>query len=184
VPPQVTLTSMGVAMKTSLFGRRSLIKAGASGGLSILAAAAAGVSGPKSALAEAPCGGFPRQAFERYIALFSTNNTDNYGMYYADDVVFERGIQTLRGPKAILAFYRKVHEHLSQKLMVVNYAATDTFIGAEVHSEFTVFKDFKDDSAGLDMKKGTHFIGYNFVHYELRGGKFTHIRSAPFKRLS
>jgi hypothetical protein len=174
---------MEPAMKTSLLGRRSLIKAGASGGLSLIAAAAS-LSWSKSAQADASCGGFPRKDFEHYIALFSANNTDDYGSYYTDDAVFERGIQTLRGPKAILAFYRKVHEHLSQKLMVVNYAATDTFIGAEVHSEFTVFKDFKDDSAGLDLKKGTHFIGYNFVHYELRDGKFAHIRSAPFKRLS
>ena len=168
-------------MRVLRIGRRSLIKAGVGGGTSILLGAAAALRGPIPAFAEGSCSGFPREAFERYIALFSANNTDDYGDYYTDDAVFERGIQTLRGPKAILAFYRKVHEHLSQKLTVVNYAATDTFIGAEVHSEFTVFKD---DSAGLDLKKGTHFIGYNFVHYELRDGKFSHIRSAPFKRLS
>lgn len=171
-------------MQTLQIGRRTLIKTGVNGGMSALLAAAAGLTGVRPSRAHASCGGFPREDFERYIGLFSANNTDDYGKYYTDDAVFERGIQTLHGPKKILAFYRKVHEHLSQKLTVVNYAATDTFIGAEVHSEFTVFKDFRDASAGLDLKKDTHFVGYNFVHYELRDGKFSHIRSAPFKRLS
>ncbi len=163
--------------------RRSVLTAGIAGGVA-LAAGTGQLVKSKPAQAADGCSGFPRSEFEDYIGLFSQNHTDAYGKYYADDVVFERGIQTMHGIDEILAFYRRVHEHLKQKLKVVNYAATDTFIGAEVHSEFTVFKDFKDASAGLDMKKGTHFIGYNFVHYELKDGKFTHIRSAPFKRLA
>jgi SnoaL-like domain len=170
-------------MKRLLLGRRDIVKSGAAYGVAGFGAIAA-LAVTRSSKAADNCNGFPRAEFERYIALFSDNHTDGYGKYYADDVVFERGVQTMHGRDEVLAFYRKVHEHLTQKLQVVNYAATDTFIGAEVHSEFTVFKDFKDDSAGLDMKAGTHFIGYNFVHYDLRDGKMTHIRSAPFKRLT
>lgn len=171
-------------MQKPVLGRREIIRAGIAYGAAGIAAGGTARSLSQEARAAETCGGFPRAAFERYIALFSENDTDAYGEFYTDDVVFERGPQTLRGPTEVLAFYRKVHEHLSQKLTVVNYAATDRFIGAEVHSEFTVFKDFKDESAGLDLKSGTHFIGYNFVHYDLRDGKMAHIRSAPFKRLA
>jgi hypothetical protein len=125
---------------------------------------------------------YPREKFEEYIATFSKNDDDNYGRYYTDDVLYERGEHTMRGIKEILAFYREVHEHAHQKLKVVNYAATDTFIGAEVHSEFTAFKDWSH-SSGVTFKKGEYRLNHNFVHYGVRDGKMSHIKSSSFKRL-
>lgn len=165
-------------------GRRGLLhRLLVNGGLLGLAASATGVLYPKTAHAGASCGGLSRAEFEKYIALFSDNHRDDYSKYYTEDVLYERGAtHTMRGIKPILDFYREVHQHLTQKLKVVNYAATETFIGAEVHSEFTVFKDYKHES-GLDFKKGDHFIGHNFVHYGLRNGRICHIKSASFRRI-
>jgi hypothetical protein len=132
--------------------------------------------------AESKGAAYPREKFEEYIATFSKNDDDNYGRYYTDDVLYERGEHTLRGIEPILAFYREVHEHAHQKLKVVNYAATDTFIGAEVHSEFTAFKDWSH-SSGVTFKKGEYRLNHNFVHYGLRDGKMSHIKSSSFKRL-
>lgn len=165
-------------MKEHSSGRRSLLKGG-------LALSAAGMlTGRQAAAAEATCGGLSRKDFETYIGIFSENNRDDYSRFYTDDVLYERGQNhTMHGIKEVLDFYRLVHQHLSQKLTVVNYAATDTFIGAEVHSEFTVFKDFKHES-GIDWKAGEHFLLHNFVHYGLTNGRISHIKSASFRRLA
>lgn len=125
---------------------------------------------------------YPREKFEQYIATFSKNDDDSYADWYTEDVLYERGNHTMHGIQEVLAFYREVHEHAHQKLKVVNYAATDTFIGAEVHSEFTAFKDWSH-SSGVTFKKGEYRLNHNFVHYGLRDGKISHIKSAGFKRL-
>ncbi len=154
------------------------------GFLSGVASAFAGSSliVPQLSHAASPGGAYPREKFETYIATFSKNDDDAYSQYYTDDVLYERGTHTMRGIKEILAFYREVHEHAHQKLKVVNYAATDTFIGAEVHSEFTAFKDWSH-SSGVTFKKGEYRLNHNFVHYGLRDGKMAHIKSSSFKRL-
>ena len=139
-------------------------------------------SAPQVAVAASAGTPYPREKFEEYIALFSKNDDDNYGRYYTDDVLYERGEHTMRGIREILAFYREVHEHAHQKLQVVNYAATDTFIGAEVYSEFDAFKDWSH-SSGVSFKKGEFRRNHNFVHYGLRDGKISHIKSSSFKRL-
>jgi hypothetical protein len=154
-------------------GRLSLF-----GGGSLLAGAT-----PTLVQAAAPGAAYSREKFEEYIAIFSRNDDDNYGrLYYTQDVLYERGTHVMHGIDEILAFYREVHAHAHQKLKVVNYAATDTFIGAEVHSEFTAFKDWSH-SSGVTFKKGEYRLNHNFVHYGLRGGKISHVKSASFKRL-
>jgi hypothetical protein len=167
-------------MSLLLPARRFVLK----GGIASLAATATGLLHPRSARAADACGGLSREDFETYISIFSENDRDDYAQFYTEDVLYERGQNhTMQGIQAVVDFYREVHEHLTQRLTVVNYAATATFIGAEVHSEFTIFKDFKHES-GLDFKAGEHFIGHNFVHYGLRGTRISHIKSASFRRIA
>jgi len=162
-------------MKDQVIARRTLLTMGGATAATMLCST--------PARAES-CGGLTREEFERYIAIFSENDRDDYADFYTPDVLYERGDRhVMRGIESIVAFYRELHRHLSHKLRVVNFASAGDFVAAEVHSEFTVFKDYQHES-GLDFKAGDHFIGHNFVHYELRDGRICHIKSTRFKRIA
>jgi len=122
-----------------------------------------------------------RTDFEHYIELFNSGTSDAYADYYHEDVTLERGDLRLEGKAAIVAFYRSFHESVRQHIEVLDLIADGDRIAVELLASFEAFADWSHPVAGT-MTKGTRSRSHTFVHYRQRGGRFTQIRSALFRR--
>ena len=122
-----------------------------------------------------------QRLFQDYIDSFNRDDFAGFGKYYAEDVVFELGRKKqLRGREAILDFYREVKARVRETLEVRNVIADAHGLAAEIATEFVALEDWPDFIAGA-MKKGDTIRIVSFVHYKIRDGKFTHIRSTRFQ---
>ena len=122
-----------------------------------------------------------RGLFQDYIDSFNRDDFAGFGKYYAEDVLFELGRKKqLRGRQAILDFYREVKARVRETLEIRNVICDGDGLAAEIATEFVALEDWPDFIAGA-MKKGDSIRILSFVHYRIRDGKFTHIRSTRFQ---
>jgi len=121
-----------------------------------------------------------KESFQRYLDSFNNRLYDNLVPYYAADVEVSLPGITLKGPQAIVSFYKDFHqyvrEHVEAKYLVID----ETGIAVEMYSEFECFRDFAKE--GLSFKKGEVRKLLNFVHYDLENDKFKRIRVARYKQ--
>jgi SnoaL-like domain len=121
-----------------------------------------------------------REHYARYIAAFNNNDFAGLAEFYADDVVLELPIATLRGRQAILDFYLEVKRRVRETLKVGQLVIDDHGLAAELGTEFHAFEDAPDFIV-RPMKKGDTIQSVSFILYRHEGGKFTRIRSARYK---
>lgn len=122
-----------------------------------------------------------KRLFQDYIDSFNRDDFAGFGKYYAEDVLFELGRKKqLRGRQAILDFYREVKARVRETLEIRNVICDADGLAAEIATEFVALEDWPDFIAGA-MKKGDSIHILSFVHYQIRDGKFTHIRSTRFQ---
>jgi len=123
------------------------------------------------------------ERFAAYIDAFNRDDVAAYGSYYADDVVLViAGKTELRGRQAIFDFYQVVRSQTRRTLQVNKFIATPSQLAVELESEFLALEDLPDFTAGPMRKGGRIFIN-TFVLYDLRGGRFSRIRSAQFRKI-
>ena len=121
-----------------------------------------------------------REQYARYIAAFNNNDFAGFTEFYADDVVLELPMTTLRGRQAILDFYTEVKKRVRETLKVGQLVLDEHGLAVEVDTEFHAFEDAPDFIV-RPMKKGESIKSVSFILYEHEGGKFTRIRSARYK---
>jgi hypothetical protein len=122
-----------------------------------------------------------KRLFLDYIGSFNRDDFAGFGKYYAEDVLFELGRKKqIRGRQAILDFYREVKARVRETLEVRNVISDAEGLAAEIATEFVALEDWPEFIAGA-MKKGDVIRILSFVHYRIRDGKFTHIRSTRFQ---
>lgn len=122
-----------------------------------------------------------RRLFQDYIDSFNRDDFAGFGKYYAEDVLFELGRKKqLRGRQAILDFYREVKARVRETLEIRNVICDADGLAAEIATEFVALEDWPDFIAGA-MRQGDSIHILSFVHYRIRDGKFTHIRSTRFQ---
>lgn len=122
-----------------------------------------------------------KRLFHDYIDSFNRDDFAGFGKYYAEDVLFELGRKKqLRGRQAILDFYREVKARVRETLEIRNVICDGEGLAAEIATEFVALEDWPDFIAGA-MMKGDSIRILSFVHYRIRDGKFTHIRSTRFQ---
>jgi hypothetical protein len=124
-----------------------------------------------------------KQLFRDYIDCFNRNDFAGFSRYYSDDVVLELPKQELRGRQAIVDFYRVVKARIRETLQINAIIADEEGLAAEVDTEFFALEDWPDFMVA-PLKKGASIRIVSFVHYEIRDGRFAHIKSARFRTLS
>jgi hypothetical protein len=129
-----------------------------------------------------PSGGLDEQDFRRYIAAFNRNDFDGFSKYYADDVEFEGRAGHFRSRAEVLAFYREVKSRMRETIEIKDIIVGDTDMTADIVTELVVQRDWPEFPTG-PVRKGQIILSQNFVWYEMKGGRFVHIRSAGYRRL-
>ena len=124
-----------------------------------------------------------KQMFRDYIDCFNRDDFAGFSRYYTDDVVLELPQKELRGRQAIVDFYRVVKARIRETLQINAIVADEEGLAAEVDTEFLALEDWPDFIV-RPVKKGDSIRIVSFVHYEIRDGRFAHIKSARFRTVS
>ena len=155
--------------------RRQLLASGA--GLAM----AGFVSPPVHAATPATTGVMPRERYLQYVALFNAGDP-RFIEFYHPDVELELGNATIKGATAIRDFYAEVHAHIHEKVEVTHYVADATGIGAELPTEFHVYKDWSEPNYfRRPLKTGEVFRVISFGLYWIDNGRFRQIKAARYK---
>src|SRR5439155_1955798 len=102
--------------------------------------------------------------------------------YYAADVLFEGRGRHFISAREVVAFYDMVKERLKETVVVRHAYFGDDGLAAELETTLVAIRDWPDFFGG-PMKVGDIKRSLNFAFYEVRAGRFTHIRSANFAEL-
>lgn len=129
-----------------------------------------------------PSGGLGEHDFRDYIAAFNRSDFNGFSKYYAEDVEFEGRGRHFRSRKEILAFYTEVKSRMRETIEIKDIIVGDTDMTANIVTELVAYRDWPEFVTG-PVKKGQVILSENFVWYEMKGGKFVHIRSAGYRRL-
>jgi hypothetical protein len=166
-------------MNPTKVSRRGMLNGavGLAAGSTLVAALPARTAGAATA-----CGGFSREEFLKYVTLFNANDP-GFLHYYHDDVVFELGTTVIKGASAIRDFYMPVKAHVHEKVEVAQFISDATGIAAELPTEFRVYKDWENGYFQRPLKAGEVMRTISFGLYEVKDGKFRHIRAARYKQV-
>ncbi len=158
--------------------RRDFLSAGGTGLVTGLAAASGLVAAP--AHAAAASGGFTRERYDEYVALFNAGDP-SFIKFYHDDVLFELANRTIKGATAIRDFYAEVRAHIHEKVEVTHFVSDPTGVAVLLPSEFKVYKDWENGYFQRPLKKGEVLRIVSIGLYWVEGGKFKRIMSARQK---
>jgi hypothetical protein len=122
-----------------------------------------------------------RPWFEAYIEAFNRNDFDGFGLYYADDVIFQGQAAQLVGRDAVLDFYRTVKSKLDETLDLLTFVGSRELgrIAVEMRTRLVAREDWPGMPTG-PMRRGDARESVNFILYEIVDDRFTRIRSARF----
>lgn len=123
-----------------------------------------------------------KSQFRDYIDCFNRNDFPGFSRYYTDDVVLELPRKLLRGPQAIVDFYKEVKARIRETLQINQVIADEEGLAAEVATEFYALEDWPEFIVA-PIRKGESIHIVSFVHYVIRDGKFAHIKSARLRKL-
>ena len=169
-------------MHTKKHSRRQFLSTGAA--LGSVAAVAATSAAPPAAAAPAPAGVMSRERYMQYVGWFNANDP-RFLDFYHPQVVLELGNATLTGSNAIRDFYAQVKAHIHEKVEVSHYIADATGIGAELPTEFKVFKDWPAPNYfNRPLKAGEVFRVVSFGLYWIENGQFRRIKAARYKLIN
>jgi hypothetical protein len=129
-----------------------------------------------------PTGDLGEHDFRSYIAAFNRSDFRGFSKYYADNVEFEGRGGHFRGRAEVLAFYREVKSRMRETITINDLIVGDSDITADLVTELVAYRDWPEFPTG-PIKKDEVIVSENFVWYEMKKGKFTHIRSAGYRRL-
>jgi len=119
--------------------------------------------------------------FRRYVAAFNANDYAGFGMFYADDVVFELGsMKRIVGRGAILDFYREVKAHITEVVTPLGVMVGPHNVAMYCRTTFDTFADWPDFEI-WPTKAGDSRVVETIAWYEHDGARFTHIRGGRFK---
>jgi hypothetical protein len=119
-----------------------------------------------------------RADVEQYFAHFNFKRYEQQIAYYAPDVVYKVGSLTLSSPRQIADFYADFHQHVKERVELVQLAIDGDTVGAVVHAVFEPFKDYVRH--GLLFKVGTTTDIVSFVFYRLKDGLIHRIRMTRY----
>jgi hypothetical protein len=158
----------------------SLLIAG--GGIATAACVSAARDTTADCTAIPSAGGLTEPDFRDYIAAFNRSDFPGFSRYYAADVEFEGRGRHFRSSAEVLDFYRTVKARMRETITVLEVIVGEQGIAAEIETELLAFDDWPELVTG-PIKKGEIIRTQSFVWYEIKDGKFAHIRSARYRKL-
>ncbi|MBN8818759.1 MAG: nuclear transport factor 2 family protein [Sphingomonas sp.] len=119
--------------------------------------------------------------FEAYLAAFNRADEAVFGSYYTDDIQFFGQAAQVTGRQAVLDFYRKVREHLQERVELLTYVGDPArqHALAVIRTTLTAHRDWPDMPTG-PLKAGDRRESVSFVMYDIKDGRFSRVRSARF----
>ena len=118
--------------------------------------------------------------FERYLSAFNDRDYDTLVSYYDDDVQLALPATSLTGPAGIRAHYEQLHQTVREILRVDWKSLSASGVAFDCYTEFHALEDAPNLSMGA-LAKGQVLKCTNFVHSEVRNGKFVDIRVAKYR---
>jgi hypothetical protein len=119
-----------------------------------------------------------RADLEEYLSHFNARRYEQQIAYYAPDVIYKVGSLTLTSPRQIADFYADFHQHVKERVEILQSAIEGDSVGAVMHAVFEPFKDYVRN--GLEFKVGTTTDIVSFVFYRLKGGLIHRIRMTRY----
>ncbi len=119
-----------------------------------------------------------RADLEQYLGHFNAKRYDQQIAYYAPDVVYKVGSLTLTSPQQIADFYAEFHQHVKERVDLVQIAIDGETVAAVMHAVFEPFRDYVRN--GLSYKVGTTAEIVSFVFYRLKDGLIHRIRMTRY----
>lgn len=153
------------------------------GGALAAAACASAPRGAADCAAVPSANGLTEQDVRDYIAAFNRSDFPGFSKYYAEDVIFEGRGRHFRSRQEVLDFYTEVKKRLRETITLHEIIVGEQGIAAEIETELYAFEDWPELVTGA-IRKGEIIRTQNFIWYEVKDGKFVHIRSARYRKLA
>lgn len=120
-----------------------------------------------------------RATYDEFVALFNQREIEKAAArFFMDDIVFEfGGAPALRGAKAFVDRFFRVHDGLTETLRPRVVLIGDGYLFSEVDADFVALKD-NDKLASGPMKAGEKITRTAFSLYQVKGGRFSHVKVA------
>jgi hypothetical protein len=119
-----------------------------------------------------------RADLEQYLGHFNAKRYAQQIAYYAPDVVYKVGSLTLTSPQQIADFYAEFHQHVKERVELLQVAIDGDTVAVATHAVFEPFRDYVRN--GLSFKVGTTTDIVSFVFYRLKNGLIHRIRMTRY----
>src|SRR5688572_11408184 len=94
-----------------------------------------------------------RADLEQYLGHFNAKRYAQQIAYYAPDVLYKVGSLTLTSPQQIADFYAEFHQHVKERVELLQVAIDGDTVAVATHAVFEPFRDYVRN--GLSFKVGT-----------------------------
>lgn len=119
-----------------------------------------------------------RVDLEQYIGHFNARRYEQQIAYYAPDVIYKVGSLTLTSPQQIADFYADFHQHVKERVHILQAAVDGDIAAVALHAFFEPLRDYVRN--GLTFKVGTTTEIVSFVFYKLKDGLVRRIRMTRY----
>jgi predicted SnoaL-like aldol condensation-catalyzing enzyme len=119
-----------------------------------------------------------RADLEQYLGHFNAKRYAQQIAYYAPDVVYKVGSLTLTSPQQIADFYAEFHQHVKERVELLQVAIDGDTVAVATHAVFEPFRYYVRN--GLSFKVGTTTDIVSFVFYRLKDGLIHRIRMTRY----
>jgi hypothetical protein len=137
----------------------------------------AGVANGQVANAACPATDATRQHYMAYLSAFNAQDIPGFTQHYTSDVQFMLGAKLISGRQGIVDWYefawKRIREHCAVRRLIIG----EDGLAVELQTRFEAFADWPDFPSG-PLLKGDVRQRIGFVHYDLRGDKFSRVATA------
>lgn len=123
-----------------------------------------------------------RAALERYLERFHARDYDAVLDYYTDPLEVAFAGYVFRTKDEVRRFYGFFHSYVKETIQLDRFVGDDQMVAIEVRVRLECFKDLTQDALnaeGLErivaLTAGQTVTIPQFIHYTLKGGKFTKV---------
>jgi len=117
-----------------------------------------------------------KQGFFQYVKDFNKREyTEFISTYFTKDALFETPDVRCEGQESIIDFFIRGHKGVDETLKVKNILIDGNCLAAELEAEMKVTAD-RPDHHVRPSKKGETFIITQCAFYDIKDGKFCHVR--------
>lgn len=119
-----------------------------------------------------------RADLEAYFGHLNARRYEQQSAYYAPDVIYKVGNLTLTSPRQIVDFYADFHQHVKERVDIVDLAMDGDTVAVVLHAVFEPFRHYVRN--GLQYEVGMARDVVSLVFYRLKEGRIRRIHMARY----